>query len=123
MKSRNLVIAIAVALAAYLLIVHQKSGAADVEMKGEYFSNPYIVLLSSSKLSAVLEHPEIKVLAGRSYIVGKVPALNEHWKLVAGNPEWVPAETIAEMIEFKTLDEIQAYMALQKTQSQADSQN
>jgi hypothetical protein len=73
MKSRHLIIAVVVVLFAYLLIPHQRSGADETPRKDMYFAAPYVIA-SDARQSAYLENPELRMLGGRSFIVGKVVA-------------------------------------------------
>jgi len=122
MKSRRLVIAVVIAVFAYLLIPHQRSDADQAPPKDMYFSAPFVIATSASQ-SAYLADPELRMLGGRSFIVGKVVAGDPAWKLLAGNPMWIPTDSITNITEFKSLDALQAAVASASLNAEKKSQN
>jgi hypothetical protein len=121
MKSRFLITAVTVAAIAYVFITH-RSGADDTPQKNAHFSSPFVVVVTSAKGGAFLENPEIQILGGRSFIVGKAAAANEHWAALSGFTMWIPTDAVANMTEFNSLDEIKATAAAREA-SRSNSQN
>jgi hypothetical protein len=108
MKPHYLIATVAITLFAFLLITHQRSGADTEPPKDVYFTGRYIAVNYHDSGSTVLENIKLKVLGGRTFIVGKISPVNNLWKSVAGSPMWIPVDSVTQIAEFKGLEDVNA---------------
>ncbi len=120
MKTRYLIAGITIAVCAYLLISHRCGGADVVPPKDAYFTGRYIAInYHDNGNSTVLENTELKIIGGRTFIVGKIAPVNNDWKVVAGNPMWVPVDAILQISEFKNLEDVNTTIEMGQKSQQA----
>jgi hypothetical protein len=115
MKSRYLIAAIVIATCTYLLISHRNGGADETPKRDGYFKTRFILLNAGDQVGAYLENPELRVLGGRTFIVGKAAGVNKKWKLVGGVTIWWPMDVVTLIMEYNSLDEIRESAAAFET--------
>jgi hypothetical protein len=90
---------------------------AEREVKAHAFGDICLYIVTKPKDSksdngfALIEKPTVIRLGERSFIVGTIPAIDDHEvaKAAAGKRLWVPESDVVQMTEFKTVAEAKKY--------------